>query len=92
MNLLYIYLIFINILALIFTVSDKHRAIKHKRRISEFTLMLISALGGSVTMLVTMLIIRHKTRHIKFMLGIPVIILIQFICVFLIWRLLCPSS
>ena len=86
MNFLFIYLIFINILALIFTVSDKHRAIKHKRRISEFTLMLISALGGSVTMLVTMLIIRHKTRHIKFMLGIPLIILIQLICDFLIWR------
>lgn len=86
MNFLFIYLIFINILALIFTVSDKHRAIRHKRRISEFTLMLISALGGSVTMLVTMLIIRHKTRHIKFMLGIPLIILIQLICAFLIWR------
>lgn len=86
MNFLFIYLIFINILALIFTVSDKRRAIKHKMRISEFTLMLISALGGSVTMLVTMLIIRHKTRHIKFMLGIPLIILIQLICAFLIWR------
>lgn len=86
MNFLFIYLIFINILALIFTVSDKHRAIKHKRRISEFTLMLISVLGGSVTMLVTMLVIRHKTRHIKFMLGIPLIILIQLICTFLIWR------
>lgn len=86
MNFLFIYLIFINILALIFTVSDKYRAIKHKRRISEFTLMLISALGGSVTMLVTMLVIRHKTRHIKFMLGIPLIILIQLICAFLIWR------
>jgi uncharacterized membrane protein YsdA (DUF1294 family) len=39
--------------------------------------MLISALGGSVTMLVTMLVIRHKTRHIKFMLGIPLIIIAQ---------------
>lgn len=86
MNFLFIYLIFINILALIFTVSDKRRAIKHKRRISEFTLMLISALGGSITMFVTMLVIRHKTRHIKFMLGIPLIILIQLICIFLIWR------
>lgn len=92
MYLLYFYLIFINILALIFTISDKRRAIKHKRRISEFTLMLISALGGSAAMYVTMLIIRHKTRHIKFMLGIPVIILIQLICAFLIWRLLCLSS
>ena len=86
MYLLFFYLIIINILALVFTVSDKLRAIKHKRRISEFTLMTIAALGGSVTMLITMLIIRHKTRHLKFMLGIPVIILIQLIIVFLIWR------
>ena len=86
MYLLFFYLIIINILALVFTVSDKLRAIKHKRRISEFTLMTIAALGGSITMLITMLIIRHKTRHLKFMLGIPVIILIQLIIVFLIWR------
>lgn len=86
MCLLFFYLIIINILALVFTVSDKLRAIKHRRRISEFTLMTIAALGGSVTMLITMLIIRHKTRHLKFMLGIPVIILIQLSIVFLIWR------
>ena len=86
MYLLFFYLIIINILALVFTVSDKLRAIKHKRRISEFTLMTIAALGGSVTMLITMLIIRHKTRHLKFMLRIPVIILIQLSIVFLIWR------
>lgn len=86
MYLLFFYLIIINILAMFFTVSDKLRAIKHKRRISEFTLMTIAALGGSITMLITMLIIRHKTRHLKFMLGIPVIILIQLIIVFLIWR------
>ena len=86
MYLLFFFLIIINILALVFTVSDKLRAIKHKRRISEFTLMTIAALGGSVTMLITMLIIRHKTRHLKFMFGIPVIILIQLSIVFLIWR------
>ena len=86
MYLLYFYLIIINIMAVVFTASDKLRAIRHRRRISEFTLMTVAALGGSVSMLVTMLIIRHKTRHIKFMLGIPVIILIQLIIVFLIWR------
>lgn len=86
MYLLFGYLVFINILALVFTVSDKRRAIKRKQRISEFTLMTVAALGGSVTMLITMLIIRHKTRHFKFMLGIPAIILIQLLIVFLIWR------
>lgn len=88
MYLLFVYLIFINILALALTVSDKRRAIKHKQRISEFTLMLVALLGGSVTMYITMLIIRHKTRHLKFMLGIPVIILIQLISAFIIWRII----
>lgn len=86
MYLLIIYFIIINLLALVLTVSDKRRAVKHKYRISEFTLMLVSALGGSVVMYITMLIIRHKTRHLKFMLGIPVIILVQLFIIFLIWR------
>ena len=75
-------------MAVVFTVSDKLRAIKHKRRISEFTLMTLAVLGGSVAMLITMLIIRHKTRHLKFMLGIPIIILIQLVIVFFVWRII----
>lgn len=88
MNLLIIYLIFINLLALILTVSDKLKAVKHRYRISEFTLMLVAALGGSVTMYITMLVIRHKTRHLKFMLGIPLIFLIQLVIVFFLWRII----
>ena len=60
------------------------RAIKHRYRISEFTLMLFSALGGSVAMLLTMLLIHHKTRHVKFMVGIPVIIILQLTAAFVI--------
>ena len=52
-------------------------AIKGKRRISEKALLILSALGGGVAMLLTMYIIRHKTRHLKFMLGIPLIIAAQ---------------
>ena len=40
-------------------------------------LLLFSALGGSVAMFITMLIIRHKTKHVKFMLGIPIIMIVQ---------------
>lgn len=47
------------------------------RRIPEKTLLIISALGGSVAMLITMRAIRHKTQHMKFMLGIPAIIVAQ---------------
>ena len=55
-------------------IAAKHRP---KHRIREATLLWLSALGGSVPMLLTMLLIRHKTRHVKFMLGIPVIIVLQ---------------
>lgn len=71
------YLIIINFAAMLVTVSDKHRAKKHRWRIPENTLLLVAALGGSPAMIATMLLIRHKTRHLKFMIGIPLILLLQ---------------
>ena len=72
------YLIVISIISIIVCIYDKFAA-KHnpKHRTREATLLLLSALGGSVAMLITMLIIRHKTKHVKFMLGIPVILVVQ---------------
>ena len=55
--------------------------------ISEKTLLILSALGGSVAMLTVMLLIRHKTRHAKFMVGIPAIILAQYAAVWAVVRL-----
>lgn len=46
-------------------------------RIPEGSLLLISALGGSIAMLLTMLLVRHKTKKVKFMVGIPAIIILQ---------------
>ena len=43
----------------------------------EKTLLIIAALGGSIAMLITMRTIRHKTQHMKFMVGIPAIIVLQ---------------
>lgn len=86
MNILFIYLIAISIFAVIITIYDKIRAMGRKWRVKENTLLLVSALGGSVAMYITMQIIRHKTRHIKFMLGIPIIIILQLLIIFLVWR------
>ena len=78
-----IYLIFISSLALVVTVYDKIASKKlPEYRTRESSLLIISALGGSVVMLATMHAIRHKTKHLKFMIGIPVIILIQALAVF----------
>ena len=73
----------ISIAASAVTILDKVRAIRHGWRIPENTLLLIAAAGGAPTMLITMLIIRHKTRHGKFMVGLPIILLFQIIV--LLW-------
>ena len=73
-----VYLLIISVVAFAVTVYDKWAAVKRpQERTRESTLLLLSALGGSIAMLLTMLGIRHKTKHLKFMLGIPLIILLQ---------------
>ena len=84
MKFLYIYLIFINLVAVIVTVHDKVAAVRGRWRVKERTLLLIAALGGSPAMLLTMLLIRHKTRKMKFMVGIPLIIVLQLVIVYLV--------
>ena len=84
MKYLYIYLIIINIIAVIVTIHDKHAAVKGNWRVKENTLLLISALGGSPAMYLTMLLIRHKTRKLKFMLGIPLILIGELIIICLV--------
>ena len=72
------YLLIISIVSVCVTVYDKWAAKKRpKERTRESTLLLLSALGGSVAMLLTMFSIRHKTKHMKFMIGIPLIIAAQ---------------
>ena len=75
---LVIYLCFISIVSIVVCCYDKIAA-KHnpKHRTRESTLLWLSVLGGSVAMYCTMQLIRHKTKHVKFMLGIPLIIIVQ---------------
>lgn len=84
--LIIIYFIVINIVAVVITISDKRKAKKRKWRIKESTLLLVSVLGGSLAMYITMKKIRHKTQHNKFMIGIPAIMIAQ---VLLIVGILC---
>ncbi len=72
-----IYLAAISLIAVIMTVSDKSRARKHKRRIAEKTLFWTAVLGGSAAMYITMLSVRHKTKHKRFMIGLPLIMIFQ---------------
>lgn len=73
------YIAIISLISIIVCIYDKKISKKNRveLRTPEKTLLILSALGGSVAMFITMLIIRHKTKHVKFMLGIPAIILVQ---------------
>ena len=72
-----IYLLFISLLSAAVCIYDKLSAKRNGRRISERSLIILCLLGGSVAMYTVMRIIRHKTRHNKFMMGIPIIIVFQ---------------
>ena len=67
----------VTILSILITVYDKNAARRGKWRIPEATLLILAALGGSVGMYITMRLIHHKTRKKKFMVGIPLIFLLQ---------------
>lgn len=66
-----------NVFACILMGYDKFQAIRGGRRIPENTLFAIALAGGSLGILAGMLIFRHKTRHLSFRLGLPVIVLLQ---------------
>lgn len=73
------YLLLINATAFILMLADKHKARKNLWRIPEAVLMGSALLGGSLGALLGMYTCRHKTKHPKFTLGIPVILAIQII-------------
>ena len=80
----WLYLAAISLISVIVTCYDKIAAKKlPKHRTPEKTLLLLSALGGSLVMYITMQIIHHKTQQKKFMIGIPVIMGIQIILIIL---------
>ena len=77
MQILLIYLLIINAVSFIFMLVDKYKAKKNLWRIPERTLMAFAAIGGSIGALAGMYLVRHKTKHLKFTVGIPVILFAQ---------------
>lgn len=72
-----IYLLIINAASFLLMMEDKRRARKKLWRIPEARLLLFAALGGSIGSLAGMYTFRHKTLHLKFTLGIPLILAAQ---------------
>lgn len=71
------YLILMNLIAFALYGIDKRRAKQGAWRISEYTLLFVALLGGSLGALLGMRYFRHKTRHRKFRYGVPLILLLQ---------------
>ena len=87
--LITIYLILVNAIAFLLMLIDKQKAKKKKWRIPEATLMGSAAIGGSIGALAGMYTFRHKTKHPKFTIGVPVILVLQLILAgVIIWFLI----
>ena len=87
MDLLFAYLLLINAAGLLIMLIDKRKAIKNQWRIPEKTMLTVAILGGSLGIYTGMQLFRHKTKHAKFSIGVPVILTMQIlVCIFLfIW-------
>jgi len=78
------YLIFINIVTFLIYGVDKWKARKSRWRIPEDALLWLAIVGGSVGALLGMYVFRHKTKHKKFQIGVPLILLVQVaVCCFI---------
>jgi len=84
-NLLMVYLLIINAVGFILMLVDKIKAKKNKWRIPEATLFLVALIGGCVGSILGMYAFRHKTKHVKFILGMPLILAVQVLLCILIW-------
>lgn len=72
--LIFLYLFIANVVTFVIFGIDKHKAIKHEWRIPEGSLMGFAALGGALGALLGMKFYRHKTKHAKFTVGVPLIL------------------
>lgn len=74
-----IYLIVMNAAAFLVMLADKNRAKKKLWRVPEAVLFILALLGGSLGIWAGMYLGRHKTRHIKFVIVIPLILVLQIV-------------
>ena len=72
-----IYLCIINAAGFMLMLLDKWKAKKNLWRIPEATLFMVAILGGSIGSLLGMYAVRHKTKHLTFTVGMPLILALQ---------------
>lgn len=77
MKFILIYLLIVNAAGFLVMTLDKLFAKEKMWRIPERSLLGVAAMGGSIGVLAAMYTVRHKTKHAKFYLGVPLILICQ---------------
>lgn len=76
-----IYLVIINVIGFLLMFIDKKKAEHGAWRIPEKTLFLATLLGGGIGTISGMYIFRHKTKKLKFTIGLPVILILEVVLI-----------
>ena len=72
-----IYFCLVSLISIYLTLADNYKAKKNKWRIPEYTLLIVGLFGGALCEYITMRLIHHKTLHKKFMIGLPLEIVLH---------------
>ena len=83
-HLLLVYFLLINAAGFLLMLVDKYKAKRNLWRIPESTLIGVAVIGGSLGAMAGMNLFRHKTKHAKFFIGLPVILALQIVLVSLL--------
>ena len=81
-----IYIAMMNLVSFALMGIDKYKAKKKAWRIPEATLFLFAIFGGSIGSILGMFLFHHKTRHWYFRYGLPLILIVQLVCIYLLWQ------
>ena len=86
MKIFIFYVVLISLISVAVCVYDKTAAKHSLHRIRESLLFFLSFIGGAFAMYITMLIIRHKTKHLSFMVLLPLMIVLHVILLLIAYR------
>lgn len=76
-KLFVVYILMMNLIGFFIMLIDKKRAQQHQYRIPEKTLWFVALIGGSIGTTLGMEAFRHKTKHLAFKWGFPVVAILQ---------------
>lgn len=80
-EMIVVYILFVNLISFFYMFGDKQKAIKGSWRVSERKFFFLAISGGTIGIILGMKIFRHKTKHNSFKLGMPIILLLQIVMI-----------